>query len=86
MPIQTKEDAQDKVSNKVDRNWNRKKKEVPFSILDKLVLMVKHCEEGNFLAANDQYIRTAIGNAAWPIGELVQYIVVGAVVCSCRSW
>ena len=56
-----------------------KKKEVPFSILDKLVLMVKHCEEGNFLAANDQYIRTAIGNAAWPIGELVQYIVVVAV-------
>ena len=59
-----------------------KKKEVPFSILDKLVLMVKHCEEGNFLAANDQYIRTAIGNAAWPIGELVQYIAVGAVVDS----
>jgi hypothetical protein len=56
-----------------------KKKEVPFSILDKLVLMVKHCEEGNFLAANDQYIRTAIGNAAWPIGELVQYIDVVAV-------
>lgn len=45
-----------------------KKKEVPFDILDKLVLMVKHCEEGNFLAANDQYIRTAIGNSAWPIG------------------
>lgn len=34
-----------------------KKKEVPFDILDKLALMVKHCEEGNFLAANDQYIR-----------------------------
>jgi hypothetical protein len=33
MPIQTKEDAQDKVSNKVDRNWNRKKKEVPLSEL-----------------------------------------------------
>lgn len=45
-----------------------KKKEVPFDILDKLVLMVKCCEEGNFLAANDQYIRTAIGNSAWPIG------------------
>jgi len=63
-----------------------KKKEVPFSILDKLVLMVKHCEEGNFLAANDQYIRTAIGNAAWPIGELVQCLIavgaVGAVVDS----
>ncbi len=45
-----------------------KKKEVPYDILDKLVLMVRHCEEGNFLAANDQYIRTAIGNSAWPIG------------------
>jgi pre-mRNA-splicing factor 18 len=45
-----------------------KRKEVPYDILVKLVLMVKHCEEGNFLAANDQYIRTAIGNAAWPIG------------------
>ena len=33
MPIQTKEDAQDKVSNKVDRNWNRKKKEVILSEL-----------------------------------------------------
>jgi hypothetical protein len=33
MPIQTKEDAQDKVSNKVDRNWNRKKKEVSLSEL-----------------------------------------------------
>ena len=33
MPIQTKEDAQDKVSNKVDRNWNRKKKEIPLSEL-----------------------------------------------------
>jgi pre-mRNA-splicing factor 18 len=34
-----------------------KKKEVPFDILDKLALMVKCCEEGNFLGANDQYIR-----------------------------
>jgi len=33
MPIQTKEDAQDKISNKVDRNWNRKKKEVSLSEL-----------------------------------------------------
>jgi len=45
-----------------------KKKEVPFDIIDKLALMVKCCEEGNFLGANDQYIRTAIGNSAWPIG------------------
>jgi pre-mRNA-splicing factor 18 len=30
--------------------------------------MVTHCELGNFRAANDVYISTAIGNAAWPIG------------------
>jgi pre-mRNA-splicing factor 18 len=34
-----------------------KRKEVPYDILDKLALMVKCCEEGNFLGANDQYIR-----------------------------
>ena len=26
------------------------------------------CEEGNFKAANDEYIACAIGNSAWPIG------------------
>ena len=34
-----------------------KRKEVPYDIIDKLALMVRNCEEGNFLAANDQYIR-----------------------------
>ncbi|KAJ1417349.1 Prp18 domain-containing protein, partial [Ochromonadaceae sp. CCMP2298] len=33
-----------------------KKRDVPYDILTKLELMVKHCEEGNFTAANDQYI------------------------------
>jgi pre-mRNA-splicing factor 18 len=41
---------------------------VPYDILVKLALMVKYCEEGNFIKANDEYIRTAIGNSAWPIG------------------
>ena len=45
-----------------------KKKEVPADILYKLVLMVTNCENGNFKAANDFYISTAIGNSAWPIG------------------
>lgn len=45
-----------------------KQKTVPFDIITKLALMVKYCEEGNFRAANDEYIKTAIGNSAWPIG------------------
>lgn len=45
-----------------------KKQTLPFDILTKLFLMVTYCEEGNFLKANDEYIKTAIGNAAWPIG------------------
>lgn len=45
-----------------------KRKNVDADILEKLVRMVEHCEEGNFRAAHDEYLRTAIGNAAWPIG------------------
>ncbi len=45
-----------------------KSKEVPGDILHKLVKIVQFCEDGNFRAANDAYISTAIGNAAWPIG------------------
>jgi pre-mRNA-splicing factor 18 len=41
---------------------------VPVDILHRVHLMVKFCEEGNFVKANDEYIKTAIGNAAWPIG------------------
>ncbi len=41
---------------------------VPIDILHRVHLMVKYCEEGNFVKANDEYIKTAIGNAAWPIG------------------
>lgn len=41
---------------------------MPPDILINLHELVKHCEEGNFRAAHDCYIRTAIGNAAWPIG------------------
>ena len=45
-----------------------KSQSVPFDILHKLFLMVQYCEEGNFLKAHDEYIKTAIGNSAWPIG------------------
>ena len=45
-----------------------KKREVPADSLYKLHLMVQHCEKGNYRAANDVYISTAIGNSAWPIG------------------
>ena len=39
-----------------------KRNEVPKDILVRLVDIVKCCEEGNFRAANDHYIRAAIGN------------------------
>lgn len=45
-----------------------KKKMVPEDILESLYLMTIYCEEGEFVKANDAYILTAIGNAAWPIG------------------
>jgi pre-mRNA-splicing factor 18 len=45
-----------------------RQKQVPPDILHRLLLMVQHCEEGNFVKANDEYMRTAIGNAAWPMG------------------
>lgn len=45
-----------------------KKKEVPPDILHNLRNMVQWCEEGHFVKANDEYMRTAIGNAPWPMG------------------
>ena len=45
-----------------------RKEELNGAILDALVDIVRHCEEGDFRAAADDYIGIAIGNAAWPIG------------------
>jgi pre-mRNA-splicing factor 18 len=45
-----------------------KRKTVEADILERLLRMVEHCEEGNFRAAHDEYLKAAIGNAAWPIG------------------
>ncbi|CAK4142364.1 unnamed protein product [Aphanomyces euteiches] len=42
--------------------------EVPPDILSNLLDIVRFCEAGEFVQANDAYIKTAIGNAAWPIG------------------
>lgn len=36
--------------------------------LPNIYAMVVACEQHNFVLANDWYIKTAIGNAAWPIG------------------
>jgi hypothetical protein len=33
-----------------------------------MVCARRACQEGEFVRANDAYILTAIGNAAWPIG------------------
>lgn len=45
-----------------------KQRQVPSDILPNLVEIVKFCKQGEFVMANDQYIKLAIGNAAWPIG------------------
>ncbi|EQC27320.1 hypothetical protein SDRG_14845 [Saprolegnia diclina VS20] len=41
---------------------------VPDDILKNLVDIVGFCKAGEFVSANDSYIKLAIGNAAWPIG------------------
>jgi pre-mRNA-splicing factor 18 len=38
------------------------------NMTDHLVKIVKHCQEGEFVKANDTYMDVAIGRAAWPIG------------------
>lgn len=45
-----------------------KRKDVPPDILANLFQIVKFCEDGDFRSAHDIYLKTAIGNAAWPIG------------------
>jgi len=45
-----------------------KRKEVNPDILQAVFEMVRCCEDGDFMKANDHYLRCAIGNAAWPIG------------------
>ncbi|KAG7401403.1 Pre-mRNA-splicing factor 18 [Phytophthora boehmeriae] len=45
-----------------------KQRQVPPDILPNLVDIVKFCQQGEFVQANDAYIKLAIGNAAWPIG------------------
>lgn len=34
-----------------------------------LWMLVQHVRDRNYLAANDVYLKLAIGNAPWPIGE-----------------
>ncbi|TFJ80530.1 hypothetical protein NSK_008134 [Nannochloropsis salina CCMP1776] len=41
---------------------------VPDGIRANLIEMVDLCEAGEFVKAHEVYLRTAIGNAPWPIG------------------
>ncbi|CAD7956521.1 unnamed protein product [Amoebophrya sp. A25] len=38
------------------------------AILESLCLMQRLCEERNYIGANAEYMKLAIGNAAWPLG------------------
>lgn len=76
-PDHVKRTAQGKVATKTMKQCKDyirplfklcKKREVPSDILPNLVEIVKYCRQGEFVRANDSYIRLAIGNAAWPIG------------------
>ncbi|GBG77005.1 hypothetical protein CBR_g23335 [Chara braunii] len=45
-----------------------RKKSVPDDIRSKLLLIMKHCQERDYMMACDVYVKLAIGNAPWPIG------------------
>ncbi|KAH7331443.1 hypothetical protein KP509_20G033500 [Ceratopteris richardii] len=45
-----------------------KRRALPADIRQALLIVVKRCLEKDYLAAMDQYIKLAIGNAPWPIG------------------
>ncbi|GJN32628.1 hypothetical protein PR202_gb21144 [Eleusine coracana subsp. coracana] len=45
-----------------------RRKVVPDDIREALLVIVECCMKQNYLAASEQYIKLAIGNAAWPIG------------------
>lgn len=76
-PDQVKRTAQGKIAVKTMKQCKDyirplfklcKQRQVPSDILPKLVDIVKFCRQGEFVMANDAYIKLAIGNAAWPIG------------------
>lgn len=65
---------------------------VPDTILPNIYAMVKCCEEHDFVGAHDYYLKTAIGNSAWPIGLTmvmivlnIEYIVLLNIIL-CIGW
>jgi pre-mRNA-splicing factor 18 len=76
-PDQIKRTAQGKMATKTMKQCKDyirplfklcKKRDVSSDILPNLVQIVRFCKAGEFVQANDAYIKLAIGNAAWPIG------------------
>jgi len=76
-PDHVKRTAQGKIETKTQKQCKDyirplfklcKKRDVPSDILESLLLITRCCREGEFVKANDAYIVTAIGKAAWPIG------------------
>ncbi len=45
-----------------------KEKQLESAILDKLAIMVQYCNVNDYTSANSEYMKLAIGNAAWPLG------------------
>uniref|UniRef100_A0A0A9XAJ7 Pre-mRNA-splicing factor 18 n=1 Tax=Lygus hesperus TaxID=30085 RepID=A0A0A9XAJ7_LYGHE len=37
-------------------------------ILEKVENICKLCQDGNYIGANEEYLKVSIGNAAWPMG------------------
>ena len=61
-----------------------KKRTLPEDIMIQIVKIVKFCEIGEFVKANDAYVDVAIGRAAWPIGVTMVRIDI-AFHCDCLS-
>lgn len=52
-----------------------KSNKIPDDIFDSLTEIIKHLLKRNYIAASDSYLTMAIGNAPWPIGVTMVYML-----------